>query len=129
MSEQLSVGKNQTIMICKVGDTVRLTRPLYYKGLDLGMDPKEGEHGFRIVYPKLGEFIAWSDDEAGTWVEYKHLRSGTQVIEFYSNVLGSHTFSCVIQGITVHDHASIAMGGPAFATYYTEQTATPTEET
>lgn len=117
--------KSQTIISCKVGDTILLTRPLYYKGIEQGDDKKVMANGFKILYPTLGEFIDYSTDAGKSWVKYKHLKSGQQIIELRSNDLGTYTFTCVIQGIVVHDHASIAMGGPAFATYYTESAALP----
>lgn len=114
--------KSQTIISCRVGDKVLLTRPLYYKGIEQGDDKKVTANGFKILYPALGEFIDYSKDVGKSWVKYHHLKSGQQVIEFRSNDLGTHIFTCVIQGITVHDHASVDMGGPAYATYYSEPT-------
>lgn len=112
--------KSQTVMSCRVGDTVVLTRPLYYKGIEQGDDRSITANGFKILYPALGTFIDYSKDAGKSWVKYQHLKSGQQIIEFRSNDLGTHIFTCVIQGIVVHDHASVDMGGPAYATYYSE---------
>jgi len=120
--------KIQTTLSCMVKDVIRLTRPPY-KGIEsASSDTKVSVNGFTILYPELGEFIAYSTDVGKSWVEYQHLKSGSQIIEFRSEDLGTHVFTCVIQGITVHDHASIPMGGPAYATYYSEPTVPITEE-
>lgn len=107
---------------CTVGQTLKLYRPIGYKGITFseGTNAKEARNGFILSQPNLGEFTDASTDDAKSWVLYKHNKSGKQVVQFISNELGYHTFSLVIQGIQVHDHASIAMGGPAFATYFTE---------
>lgn len=115
-----ATDKSQNVFSCKVGDTILLTRPLHYKGIEQGDDRKVTANGFKILYPALGEFVEHSTDVGKSWVKYKHLKSGQQVIEFRSNDLGVHTFTCVIQGVVVHDHASVDMGGPAYATYYSE---------
>jgi hypothetical protein len=120
--------KSQTVINCGVGQTIKLSRPQYYKGVNQNLDTKVGVNGFRVLYPELGEIIESSTDPGKTWIKYKHKKSGTQVIEFTSVDLGTHVFTAVIQGITVHDHASIPMGGPAFATYYSEPNVTTTEE-
>ena len=120
--------KSQTVISCRVGDTVLLTRPLYYKGIEQGDNPKETINGFRIIYPELGEFVDYSTDEGKSWVKYQHNKSGQQIIEFVSHDLGVTTFSCIIQGVTVHDHASVDMGGPAYATYYSDPNTYSEEE-
>lgn len=120
--------KSQTVINCVVEDVILLTRPLYYKGIEQGDDETISVNGFRILYPELGQFIDSSTDEGKSWVKYQHQKSGQQVIEFISHDLGVHTFTCVIQGISVHDHASIPMGGPAYATYYSEPSVYTEEE-
>ena len=123
-----ATDKSQTIINCVVGDVILLRRPLYYKGIEQGDDKSISANGFRILYPELGHFIEHSTDEGKSWVKYKHEKSGQQIIEFRSHDLGVHTFTCVIQGISVHDHASIPMGGPAYATYYSEPSVYTEEE-
>jgi len=120
--------KSQTVINCAVNDVIKLTRPLYYKGIEQGDDKTVSVNGFKILYPELGSFINYSTDEGKTWVKYKHQKSGQQIIEFISHDLGIHTFTCIIQGISVHDHASIPMGGPAYATYYSEPSTHSDEE-
>jgi hypothetical protein len=103
--------KLQTTVSCRVGKSLTLIRPVGYSAVTGSENA-----GFKMLYPALGEFTEVGED----YVVYLHKKSGTQIIEFVSNTLGHHVFSAIIQGIIVHDHASIPMGGPAFATYYTE---------
>jgi len=130
----VSLSPNTRFISLVVGDSVRLYRPHGYLGVEYTNSNTEiYRFGFKILYPTLGKFIADSGD-AGTaaapgarsWVTYLHEKSGKQVIEFMSSELGTHKFHIVIQGVLVHDHASIAMGGPAFATYYSETTVNTT---
>ena len=131
----------QSFLTCQVGQIVKLTRPEGYIGIANSVDTNNSDsvdhtkqvNGFRILYPNLGKFYDWSkplveDEGTGEWVAYQHLKSGKQVIQFISTSLGTHTFTTTIQGIQVHDHASIPMGGPAFATYYSEPTIAVSEE-
>jgi len=119
-STLINYDKFQTVTSCAVGHTLRITRPLGYPPV------KDAENGgFRILYPKLGSFI--NIDSTG-YVDYLHENSGTQVIEYISNSLGHYIFSLVIQGVLVHDHASMSMGGPAFATYFSDIGSITTSE-
>lgn len=120
--------KTQTTINCIVGDVFMLTRPLHYKGIEQGDDEEISINGFRIVYPELGKFTGHSTDTGKSWVEYTHSKSGAQIIEFTSADLGRYVFTCVIQGVSVHDHSGIPMGGPAYATYYSEPTVPGNEE-
>ncbi|MHA1409735.1 MAG: hypothetical protein ACTSQY_05435 [Candidatus Odinarchaeia archaeon] len=122
-------GYEQTVTIaCLVDDKVRLLRPPY-KGIPFSSqaDEKYYRYGFRILKTDLGEFVEDSGDTEKSWVVYHHKKSGKQTIEFISDELGLFKFYVVIQGITVHDHASIVMGGPAYATYFTEPAQEPEE--
>jgi len=106
---------------CCVGDVVEICHPIFCKGVETTGESVKAKRGFRLIYPDLG------DIELGTkWncVEYHHKKSGQQIIEFVEN-LGSRRSYLVMETVSVHDHASIPMGGPAFAAYYTE---TPKEE-
>lgn len=130
---------NVTYFSCIVGERVLLHRPAGYKGIKFkytegpNINPKTSVHidyyryGFRILFPELGKFISDSNDVNRSYVIYLHEKSGEQIIEFVSDELGSFKFYVVIQGITLHDHASIAMGGPAYATYFTKQNQEPEE--
>jgi len=118
-------SSGETVASCSVGDTLKIYRPLGYKGIKFiveNTDSEKQRFGFSILYPNLGKFVGDSGDEStsASWVLYKHEKSGRQIIRFISNELGYNVFTLVVQGIPVHDHASIAMGGPAFGTYFTE---------
>jgi len=123
-----TLAPNTRFISLMVGRRLKLFRPGGYPGVEYaGGDAKYYSNGFKILYPELGEFTESSSDDGKSWVIYKHLKSGKQVIEFISDSLGTVKFHLVAQGVQIHDHASIEMGGPAFATYYTEPT-TPVEE-
>jgi len=113
-----------------VGGVIKICHSNFFHGIAFSSnDPSQIKHmqkGFRIVYKALGEFV---DDATLEWncVLYKHLKSGKQIIEFTEDVANRKSY-LVMQGITVHDHASIPMGGPAYATYYSEPTVPITEE-
>ena len=109
-------------IVCAVNDKFKICRPLGYKPVTWGedADKKVYLNGFRVVYPELGEFEGKPEDNKDDCVYYRHLKSGRQIIEFVSIDLGNNYFYIVLEGITVHDHASIPQGGPAYATYYSE---------
>ena len=114
-----------------IGGEVSICHSEFYKGIeyDTSEDPNSDKYlknGFRITYRNLGEFV--NDPSLDLrCVRYRHLKSGKQVIEFTEDVANRKSY-VVMQTVPVHDHASIAMGGPAYATYYSEPTTTATEE-
>lgn len=113
-----------------VGGEVRICHSSFFKGIDNNSTDSEGlkhnQRGFRIVYKALGEFVADNDQDRNC-VRYKHLKSGRQVIEFTEDVANRRSY-IVMQSVLVHDHASMPMGGPAYATYYSEPIITSEEE-
>lgn len=124
-----------TMFTANVGSVLRLCRPAGYPPWPIDNKPESTETlnleyeamGFKLLEPIYGKFIRLeelTDDD--TCVYYQHEKSGRQIISYYANgAIVPIVFYAVVQGITVHDHASIYMGGPAFATYYAE---TPQEE-
>lgn len=90
-----------------------------------GDDPYE-RNGFVIVDRNLGKFIGTNAADDGC-VDYKHEKSGKQIIQYLAGgcIASNVVFEIIIQPTTVHDHASVYQGGPAFATYYAK---TPQEE-
>ena len=109
---------------CVVGDTIEICHPLFYKGATVeNVSSTIALKGFRVLYPNLGEL---SDVESGEYncVRYTHKKSGKQVIEFTEDLALSKSY-LVLEAVSPHSHDSIAMGGPAYATYFTE---IPTEE-
>lgn len=105
---------------CIVGDTLRLCHSYFVKGAKVGEEGRESDtkalRGFRVIYPELGELKVGDEWNC---VYYKHNKSGRQIIEFTED-LGMRRSYLVMQTITVHSHDSIPMGGPAYATYYSE---------
>ena len=105
-----------------VGGEVRLCHSNFFKGIENNSDDSQklkfNQRGFRIVYKRLGEFVT---DATQAWncVRYKHNKSGKQIIEFTEDVANRRSY-IVMQSVPIHDHASIAMGGPAYATYYSD---------
>ena len=87
---------------------------------------KTESNGFKLLTPDLGEFTDFN--EAGeNSVIYKHTKSGQAIIRYSGKSVLTVLFYVIAQGIIVHDHASLAMGGPAFATYFAD--VPTTEET
>jgi len=130
-----------TKFIASVGDVVKICRPLGYpyKPSKTSWDPDseiEDEeenksasklYGFEILNTNLGEFVNYSNVTENTeCVYYQHNKSGKQIIKYSAKgVIIPTTFYIMVEGIVVHDHASIYQGGPAYATYYSE---TPRQE-
>lgn len=99
---------------CNVGDIIELCHGdfiLTETGDDI-------IRGFRLSDPDLGKLKEASSGKQRC-VDYLHEKGGVQVIELRS---ASGRFSYIEIGgtIKVHDHASVPMGGPAYATYYSE---------
>lgn len=102
-----------------VGDKLQLCPPIARPAITFSKDQsdkKKYRKGFIVLNDKLGEFTA----EDGDCVIYQHNKSGKQIIQYASAGIGEMSYYAIIDGITVHDHASIYQGGPAFATYYAE---------
>jgi len=119
LNEKGEVGVQK--FYCVVGDKLELCHSEYFKGKPHGPDSNEHRNGFRLIYPKLGKI---EPSEKGNCVEYLHEKSGQQVVEFVEDVAQRRSY-LVMETVAVHSHDTIAMGGPAFATYYS---GTPREE-
>jgi len=104
---------------CLPGDKLKICHsPFYNKPAE---DRENEVNGFSLQDTLLGRLEI--DDENVDCVYYYHDNSGVQVIKFRegrANVVGALT----LEGIAVHDHATVAAGGPAYATYY----SSPQEE-
>lgn len=98
---------------CIVGDELEICHPLFCEGVEMSGGAK-ALRGFRLVYSDLGDISA---GDKWNCVKYHHKKSGKQVIEFTED-LGFRKSYLVMETVSVHDHGSIPMGGPAFATYY-----------
>jgi len=118
---------NVTTFTASVGDTIKISRPIGYPPYAAGKVPAiltKGEYealGFKILEQSLGKFVKLDGIslESG-FVYYQHTKSGRQIIRYKSKSIMDTLFYIVVQGIQIHDHASIYQGGPAFATYWAE---------
>jgi len=123
-------SENVVRFTASVGDLIRLCPPVVYPPEGKPSDDSPATQylaGFTILKPDLGEFEGMFSG-SNMCVKYRHKKSGKQIIQFASIGLGDVKFYAVIDGITIHDHASIPQGGPAFATYYVEPPSVPVEE-
>ena len=123
-------SENVVRFTVSVGELVRLCPPVVYPPEGTPSDDSpETQYlaGFTILKPDLGVFEGLFEG-SNMCVKYRHNKSGKQIIQFASIGLGDNKFYAVIDGITVHDHASIPQGGPAFATYYVDPPSVPVEE-
>jgi hypothetical protein len=111
-------SENVTVATCRVGDRLKICAPVTYLPADTSKNDTYHRNGFTILDEDLGEFEA--ENIGDMCVYYKHNKSGKQIIQYISQDLSQKVFYLVIDGIVVHDHASIPQGGPAFATYYSE---------
>lgn len=126
---------NVTTFVASTGDVIKITRPLGYPAYAPGKAPANvlpGDYeafGFTILDKLLGKFIRLKEITLDSgFVYYQHLASGRQIIKYKSQNLTDTIFYIIVQGIQIHDHASIYQGGPAFATYYAELPEDAAEE-
>ena len=126
---------NITTFVASVGDVIKINRPVGYPPYPPGKDTSKIKasqyeaYGFRVLDEILGEFTKLEDTTLKkACVYYKHLKSGRQIIKYKSQSLTDTLLYIIVQGIQIHDHASIYQGGPAFATYYAELSADAAEE-
>lgn len=98
---------------CVPGDKLKICHsPFYNKHTT---DLENEVNGFSLQNDTIGRLE--KDGENIDCVYYYHDKAGIQVIIFRegrANIIGSLT----LEGIAVHDHATVTAGGPAFATYY-----------
>lgn len=106
MNELGEMKPGVSTFTCMVGDKVRVCHSKFDSG------------SFRIVYSKLG--VIEEDSANPGCIVYNHRKSGKQIIEFTSDNPGGTKSYLVMNTVDVHDHASVPMGGPAYATYFTE---------
>jgi hypothetical protein len=126
---------NVTTFTASIGDVIKITRPVGYPPYAPGKTPtgaaagKYESYGFKILDQDLGQFIRTDEIKLKSgFVYYEHLESGRQIIKYKSQSLTDTLLYIIVQGIQIHDHASIYQGGPAFATYYAELPADAAEE-
>ena len=116
-------SQNVVSFALNVGDRVKLCAPINYLPVTFPTDAayaiKYYLNGFIVLNQGIGEFEG-TPAGSNLCVYYRHKKSGRQIIQYSSDSLGETTFYAILEGITVHDHASIAQGGPAYATYWSE---------
>ena len=124
-------SQNVISFALSVGDKIKLCAPVNYPPVTFPTNPEYAPEyylrGFIVLNKELGQFEG-SPDGSNLCVYYKHKKSGRQIIQYSSVGLGETTFYAIVEAITVHDHASIPQGGPAFATYYAELPEDAAEE-
>jgi len=85
-----------------------------------------------VERPHIFGFIVENDDvgtlaevpDSDVVVRYSHLKSESNTIYFYT--ANNEKYSIVIIAMPIHDHSSIAQGGPAYGTYaYDKPVETP----
>lgn len=116
----------QTVIECAVGDTVEICHSNKFNGVVGAISVENGGvlesvrlvNGFRVSNSEIGSLA-----ESDKWncVDYTHERPGKQIIEFIEDVSRRRSYIEVNGSIRIHDHASIPQGGPAYATYYSEE--------
>jgi hypothetical protein len=118
---------NVTTFTASISDVIKITRPVGYPPYVPGKapaNPASSEYeayGFKILDQDLGKFIRLSEVNLGSgFIYYQHLKSGRQIIRYKSQSITDTLFYIIVQGIQIHDHASIYQGGPAYATYWAE---------
>lgn len=126
LGESLLRGENVSFFSANVGDVIEVCRPPGFPARvpDTSVEMEYTDyirHGFEIMYPTMGRFIGTAT-ENDLCLKYKHEKSGKQVIRYVAtgSIKGTTVLYLIIQPMTIHDHASIYQGGPAYATYYAD---------
>jgi len=114
-------SQNVVSFTLSVGDKVKLCAPVHYPPVTFpsGYDANYYLNGFIVLDQGIGKFEGVPPG-SNLCVYYRHQKSGRQIIQYSSDALGDTTFYAILEGITVHDHASVPQGGPAYATYWAE---------
>ena len=109
-------SQNIVKFAASVGDKLKVCAPGHYLPAPKPTDVPADQYlnGFILSDTNIGSF----EGESGRCIFYRHERSGLQIIRYISTGLGDVEFYAVVEGIVVHDHASVYQGGPAYATYY-----------
>jgi len=113
-------SQNIVRFTASIGDKIKICAPAHHLPISTKPDNVEADqfsNGFVLYYPNIGSFESGAGARC---VYYRHKRSGAQIIKYISVGLGTTEFYAIVDGIIVHDHASVYQGGPAYATYYAE---------
>ena len=71
--------------------------------------------GFTVMDPEVGTIV---EEGAGASVTYTHKKAMTNAIWFFART-GERAVVNVIS-VPIHDHSNIVQGGPAFGTYFND---------
>lgn len=82
---------------------------------------KDLVRGFLSENPDIGT-ITKTDNNEELAVTYEHLRDAENRVWFFAAT--GETAVCDISRIPIHDHATISQGGPAYATYWSDNIET-----
>lgn len=96
-----------------------------YKGNDIkhNGEVRENFNGFWLESIEVGEIVKRHTDKVA--IDYRHILPVSNVIWFYA-ITGERVRMAAIPMI-VHDHSSIAQGGPAYGTYFSYMSDTASE--
>lgn len=105
------------------GMSAKLTAPKFYIGVGSRklLDETGGykdvtlTNGFAVYDSEVGEVKAVANEPA---VIYTHKKFGTNKVYFYART--GEIGIVDITAVQIHDHSSIVTGGPAYATYFTD---------
>ena len=118
--------KNSLAIYVLAGMKVKIKAPVDYlraqgwfpkKGtVKLGVQTKTLQNGFCVEDDAVGEIVEVKSEELA--VVYHHKKSEKNSIWFFA--ITGEIAVCNITAVPIHDHSSIVMGGPAFATFFSD---------
>lgn len=77
---------------------------------------EELQMGFYVENKEVGEIVKIYPNKVA--IDYKHKYPAENTIWFLSHT--GERARIIVANVMVHDHASIATGGPAYATYFSD---------
>ena len=105
-------------VIAKNSNGWRPARTVAQSILDTMSKPSGVIRGFVLEDTDIGDIVATSDNELA--VTYTHRKAKENAIWFFTH----NEKRCLINivSVPIHDHSSIVQGGPAFGTYFSDDT-------
>ena len=78
-------------------------------------------NGFYLANENVGviERALDTQNDVGFGIRYWHKKPEENTIVYVTNKSGL-TFTCSIVSVPIHDHSSIVQGGPAYGTYFSD---------
>jgi hypothetical protein len=79
------------------------------------------QNGFYVANEDVGviERVLIAGADAGFGIRYWHKKPEENTIVYVTNKSGL-TFTCSVVSVPIHDHSSIVQGGPAYGTYFSD---------